>query len=79
MSQPLGEASSWQPVLYCLLQSFVKCPILVMGWGGEGEAMNAVDNWSALSWKFLSEIIWRQEVSFTVLNLLWSASCVCSP
>jgi len=50
-----------------------------MGWGGEGEAMNAVDNWSALSWKFLSEIIWRQEVSFTVLNLLWSASCVCSP
>lgn len=75
MSQPLKEASCWQPILHCLLQSFVKYPVLVTG---VCEATNAVDYWSALSWKFPSQIIWRQEVSFSVLNLLWPASCVYS-
>lgn len=51
VSQPLKEASCWQPILYCLQQSFVKYLLSVTE---VCEAMNAVHCWSALSWKFLS-------------------------
>lgn len=70
------DASCRQSICYCLLPIFIRFSKISIS---DHVVTNAVVNaMSTLSWKLLAQVILGQELTLSLLNLPWLASCVYS-